>query len=57
MQVKELPVNKIKLGRNSRLDIKNEELSGLMQSIESEGLLQPIGVVKRGRGYEVAVWD
>lgn len=50
-----LPIKKIKLNRNSRLDIKPEDLSGLMQSIKEEGLLQPIGVVKlkRGDGYEI----
>ncbi len=54
--IKELPLNKIKLGRNSRISQSEEDLSGLMQSINSVGLLEPIGVVetKDGKGYEVA---
>jgi ParB/RepB/Spo0J family partition protein len=48
-----IPINKIKLGKNSRLDIKHEELSGLMQSIKAEGLLQPIGLVKKGKYYDI----
>jgi ParB/RepB/Spo0J family partition protein len=51
--VQKLKLNKIKLGKNSRLSISKEELSGLMQSIKELGLLQPIGVVKNGDGYEV----
>lgn len=54
VKIKEIPMNKIKLGRNSRLD--KDDLSGLMQSINSTGLLEPIGVVepKDGKGYEIA---
>ncbi len=54
--IKELPLNKIKLSRNSRLGNSGEDLSGLMQSINSTGLLEPIGVVetKDGKGYEIA---
>lgn len=54
--IKELPLNKIKLGRNSRLAISQEDLSGLMQSINSVGLLEPIGVVdtEDGKGWEIA---
>ncbi len=55
VEIKELPMNKIKLGRNSRLSISKEDLSGLMESIKATGLLQPIGVVKNTTGgYEVA---
>ncbi len=52
----ELPMNKIKLGRNSRMSMSEEDLSGLMQSINSTGLLEPIGVVetKDGKSYEIA---
>jgi ParB/RepB/Spo0J family partition protein len=52
--VKEIPLNQIKLGRNSRMNISNEEIAGLMESIKETGLLQPIGVVpgKKG-GYEI----
>lgn len=51
--VEKLSLNKIKLGKNSRLSVSEEELSGLMQSIKEVGLLQPIGVVKNGTGYEI----
>ncbi len=54
VKIKEIPMNKIKLGRNSRLSISKEDLSGLMQSINSLGLLEPIGVVESGNGFEVA---
>lgn len=49
-----VPLNKIKLGRNSRAKIDQDELDGLMESIKSIGLLQPIGVVKDGTGYNIA---
>lgn len=54
--IKELPMNKIKLGRNCRLSTSEEDLSGLMQSINSIGLLEPIGVVegKDGKSWEIA---
>jgi ParB/RepB/Spo0J family partition protein len=52
--VEKVQLNKIKLARNSRLNVKKEELAGLMQSIKEIGLLQPIGVVKRPGGtFEV----
>lgn len=56
VKIKELPMNKIQLGRNSRMQIRNEDLSALMQSINSIGLLEPIGVVetKDRKGWEVA---
>ncbi len=56
VQIKEIPMNKIKIGRNSRLSVSKEDLSGLMQSINSTGLLEPIGVIKaqKGDGYEIA---
>lgn len=49
-----MPLNKIKLGRNSRANIDKDELEGLMESIKTIGLLQPIGVVKNGTGYSIA---
>ncbi len=49
-----VPLNKIKLGRNSRANIDQDELDGLMESIKAIGLLQPIGVVKDGNGYTIA---
>jgi len=51
--VEEIPVKKIKLGSNSRLDIEKEELDGLMTSIQEVGLLQPIGVRPAGAKFEV----
>ena len=41
-----LSLNKIKLARNSRMSVTDEEIAGLMQSIKEVGLLQPIGVEK-----------
>lgn len=54
VKIKDIPMNKIKLGRNSRLSVSKEDLSGLMRSINSTGLLEPIGVVESGNGYEIA---
>ena len=56
VKIKEIPMNKIKIGRNSRLSSRKEDLSGLMQSINSLGLLEPIGVIesKDGKGFEIA---
>ncbi len=57
VEIKELPMNKIKIGRNSRLSVSKEDLSGLMQTINSTGLLEPIGVVKSKKNdgsYEIA---
>jgi ParB/RepB/Spo0J family partition protein len=53
VEIRKMSLNEIKLNKNSRLNIDPEELSGLMQSIKEEGLLQPIGVVKNGSGYEI----
>lgn len=53
MSVQEMSLNKIKLAKNSRLHMNHEDLSELMASIKQVGLLQPIGVVKNGSGYEV----
>lgn len=54
VEIKEVPINKIKLSRNSRLNVTDEEISGLMESIKEIGLLQPIGLVRVGKGYEVS---
>jgi ParB/RepB/Spo0J family partition protein len=51
--IQKISLNKIRLNKNSRLNIDPEELDGLMQSIKEEGLLQPIGVVKSGTDYEI----
>lgn len=54
MEVKELSLNKIKLGENSRMHITKESVSGLMQSIKEIGLLQPVGVIENSPGaYEL----
>jgi ParB/RepB/Spo0J family partition protein len=53
VEIQNLPLNKIKISRNSRMSVSNEELDGLMQSIKEVGLLQPIGVIKNGSGYEI----
>lgn len=54
VKITEMAANKIKLARNSRMGVRDEELAGLMQSIKEVGLLQPIGVVKTAtNGYEV----
>lgn len=54
MEIKEIPLSKIKLGRNSRLDINKDELLGLMESIREIGLLQPIGVKETSTGrYQI----
>lgn len=53
VEVQNLPVNKIKISKNSRMSVSPDELDGLMQSIKETGLLQPIGVVKSGGGYEI----
>ena len=55
MDVQEISLNKIKLGKNSRLSIDEGDLTGLMQAIKEQGLLQPVGVIKKkAGGYELA---
>lgn len=51
--VQNMALNKIKLSKNARISTSSEELDGLMQSIKEVGLLQPIGVVKNGSGYDI----
>lgn len=54
VSIQEISLNKIKLARNSRLSVSDEEIAGLMQSIKTTGLLQPIGVTKiKTGGYEI----
>jgi ParB/RepB/Spo0J family partition protein len=54
MEVQNISLNKIKMNKNSRLSIDPGDLSELMLSIKSNGLLQPIGVRKNENGgYEV----
>lgn len=54
VKITRVPLKKIKLSRNSRMDVSAEELEGLMQSIKEVGLLQPIGLVETKDGYEIA---
>lgn len=53
VKIMDIPLNKIKLARNSRMNIEDGELAGLMQSIKETGLLQPIGVINKGSHYEI----
>lgn len=53
MKTQEMSLNKIKLGKNSRLNVKTSELESLMQSIKNIGMLEPIGVTKVKTGFEV----
>ncbi len=55
IEITRMPLNKIKTGRNSRATVDKTEIDGLMESIKSVGLLQPIGVVKNPTGgYDIA---
>jgi ParB/RepB/Spo0J family partition protein len=54
VEVLDIPLNKIKLGKNSRSTVSDDEIAGMMASIKENGLLQPIGVVKsKTTGYEI----
>jgi ParB family chromosome partitioning protein len=54
VEIKPMSLNKIKLSKNSRRAISDDEIAGLMASIKSVGLLQPIGVTQSGSGgYEI----
>jgi len=55
-ELKDIQVDKIRIENNSRLEIGNEDLSMLMQSIKDNGLLEPIGVIKEPSkdGYQIA---
>ncbi len=54
MNVINVSLNKIKLGKNSRMNIDKTDLTGLMESIKYEGLLEPIGISKQGKSYQIA---
>jgi len=52
--IQSIKIKDIKLARNSRMGISNDEIASLMQSIKEQGLLQPIGVTKsKTGGYEI----
>jgi ParB/RepB/Spo0J family partition protein len=53
VEIENVAINKIKINRNSRGSISKDDLHGLMQSISELGLLQPIGVVRAGSGFEI----
>lgn len=46
MEIKDVPIDKIKVIENTRLRIEETELSSLMEDIKQRGLLQPIGLIK-----------
>lgn len=52
MQIKHIPLSKIKSSGNVRTEI-DDELGGLIESIENYGLLQPVLVIKRSDHYEL----
>lgn len=52
MQVKEIPINKIKIFQNIRTALK--DVSELMRSMEHSGLQHPIGVWAKGENYTLA---
>lgn len=53
VEIKDVPLSKIKLAKNSRMNVTDDEIAGLMSSIKEVGLLQPIGVTKVGLGFEI----
>lgn len=53
MEVKEIPLKKIKTLENTRGELKDKDIAELMSSIKHEGLLQPIGLVKEKTQYKV----
>lgn len=58
-EVKEIKINDIFVGDNSRLQIKKEDLADLMESIRRQGLLHAIGVIplpknsKKGKKFKI----
>ncbi len=53
MQVKNVRVSQVKQVGNSRITKVDHEMANLMKSIKKDGLLQPIGVAKKGTKYNV----
>jgi ParB/RepB/Spo0J family partition protein len=49
--VKKIKLKDIKLGENSR--VENKGMAELMTSIKQDGLLQPVGVIPNGKGYNL----
>jgi ParB/RepB/Spo0J family partition protein len=48
MKVQEIPIEKIRITENHRVNIDSTHLDELMQSIKQRGLIQPIGVSANG---------
>jgi len=55
MEVKDVPINKVKILENIRVRTRRQDLEELMRSIKQNGLLQPIGVAKEGKEY-ILIW-
>lgn len=55
MKVEKVSLKKISVPENIRLNIRENELAGLMASMKQQGLLQPIGVMKE-RGSYTYLW-
>ena len=53
MKMQEIPISKIKILENHRVNIERTNLDELMQSIKQHGLIQPIGVFQIGKGKYV----
>lgn len=53
MEVKQVRISNCVVNDNSRRDFSDEDTSSLMSSIKEQGLLQPIGVRKIPKGYEI----
>ncbi|MBI5764512.1 MAG: ParB/RepB/Spo0J family partition protein [Planctomycetes bacterium] len=52
-QYVDVPVNLIQMDKNVRELANPDSLNGLMQSISRQGLQQPVGLVRCGRGYRL----
>jgi ParB/RepB/Spo0J family partition protein len=53
MEIKKLKIASVSLTQNSRDPERLKDVSELMTSIKENGLLQPIGVIKKGSKYQV----
>lgn len=51
MKLQEMPITKIKITENHRVNIEKSSLEDLMQSIKQDGLKHPIGVAQKGDVY------
>jgi len=53
MEIEEVEIKKITQDENIRGRISDKSVANLMRSIKNDGLLQPIGVFRDGRRYEI----